>query len=194
MGDFAGNASTRSGGSSKEAEGKEAEGKPAAVRSTNSDCVLQLRNSIGVVIDSKPLPFVPKYMYMSDSAIVLANDRTVMTYIYTSSYSGAAVEEEEELEPNDRMPGETSSSAGGASNQRTNAFVNKSKIFDITTIHTVMRAISSLFPGPHCFARYRPNPPRHSPSAMTAFRTQSARSIFARSSCWWRNATAAFID
>jgi WD repeat-containing protein 35 len=45
---------------------------------------LQLRNSIGAVVDTKVLPFVPKYLSMSATHVVAANDRTVYAWQFQS--------------------------------------------------------------------------------------------------------------
>lgn len=49
-------------------------------------CVVQLRNSIGIVVDAKPLPagFVPKVVCMGAQNFVAANDRTVYSWQLTT--------------------------------------------------------------------------------------------------------------
>lgn len=41
---------------------------------------IQLRNAIGAVINTKQVPFAPKYVSMSSSYVLCANDRTVFTW------------------------------------------------------------------------------------------------------------------
>lgn len=45
---------------------------------------IQLRNSIGAVIDTKTLPFAPKYVAMSAYHVVATNDRTVYSWQFQS--------------------------------------------------------------------------------------------------------------
>jgi WD repeat-containing protein 35 len=45
---------------------------------------IQLRNSIGAVVDTKILPFVPKYLSMSATHVIVANDRTVYAWQFQS--------------------------------------------------------------------------------------------------------------
>lgn len=53
--------------------------------STNMDVyTIQLRNAIGAVVDTKVLPFVPKYVSMSPYHVVYANDRTVYAWHFQS--------------------------------------------------------------------------------------------------------------
>lgn len=47
--------------------------------------VIQLRNSIGAVVDAKVLPFCPKHISMSPFHVTLTNDRTVYTWQFQSS-------------------------------------------------------------------------------------------------------------
>ena len=59
---------------------------PAAPSPTvNTDVyTIQLRNAIGAVVDTKVLPFVPKYVSMSAYHVVCANDRTVYAWHFQS--------------------------------------------------------------------------------------------------------------
>ena len=51
--------------------------------------VLQLRNSIGAIVHSKTLPFLPKHVSMSANHVVLANERTVFTWHFQTASSGS---------------------------------------------------------------------------------------------------------
>lgn len=99
--------------------------------------ILQLRNAIGVITDTKQLPFAPKYISMCEQYLVLANDRTVFTwqYNYSDSYAGSSSVDDED-EPNDRFPDRNAPSGGSGSNKKSN-FINKCKIFDIMSINNV---------------------------------------------------------
>ncbi len=58
---------------------------PTAAPATNTDVyTIQLRNAIGAVVDTKVLPFVPKYVSMSAYHVVCANDRTVYAWHFQS--------------------------------------------------------------------------------------------------------------
>jgi len=59
--------------------------KSVTTPTTNTDVyTIQLRNAIGAVVDTKTLPFVPKYVSMSNFHIVAANDRTVYSWHFQS--------------------------------------------------------------------------------------------------------------
>lgn len=66
--------------------------------------VIQLRNSIGAVVDAKVLPFCPKHISMSPYHVALTNDRTVYTWQFQSSglraASGLAGGADDALSPN----------------------------------------------------------------------------------------------
>eukprot|EP01039_Chlorochromonas_danica_P006054 gene6054-6668_t len=102
---------------------------------------VQLRNSIGVVLQTRDLPFAPKYLSMADSYLALANDRTVFIWQYgygqvSSSSAGGQEEEEEEDqdEANDRMPGAAPSKE---SKSKRSTFINRCKIFDLSTVSSI---------------------------------------------------------
>ena len=48
---------------------------------------IQLRNAIGAVVDTKVLPFAPKYVSMSPYHVIAANDRTVYAWQFQSQAS-----------------------------------------------------------------------------------------------------------
>ena len=52
---------------------------------------IQLRNAIGAVVDTKTLPFVPKYISMSAYHVVVANDRTVYAWQFQSQVARTGV-------------------------------------------------------------------------------------------------------
>eukprot|EP01034_Spumella_vulgaris_P033480 gene33480-41320_t len=51
----------------------------------NEVYTIQLRNSIGAVVDAKVLPFCPKHISMSPFHVTLTNDRTVYTWQFQSA-------------------------------------------------------------------------------------------------------------
>ncbi len=52
---------------------------------------IQLRNSIGAIVDCKTVPFAPKYVSMGSYHIVCANDRTVYTWQFQSLVSKSSL-------------------------------------------------------------------------------------------------------
>jgi len=58
-------------------------------QATIETCTVQLRNAIGAVVDTKVLPFVPKYVSMSAYHVVATNDRTVYAWQFQSQVSRA---------------------------------------------------------------------------------------------------------
>ncbi len=93
--------------------------------------VVQLRNSIGAVLDIKTLTFVPKYVAMSSTTFVAANDRTVYTWQFQTAGATAASglnrsgddDEDEDNDGRGRRGGGGGSVNGG-----------KQRIFDIANI------------------------------------------------------------
>jgi WD repeat-containing protein 35 len=51
---------------------------------------VQLRNAIGAVVDTKVVPFAPKYIAMSAFHVALANDRTVFTWQFQAASSAVS--------------------------------------------------------------------------------------------------------
>lgn len=99
---------------------------------------VQLRNSIGALVDVKPLTFIPKYIAMNAGNILIANDRVVYTWQYlVSSSSGGSkspTDEADDLPANDMMP--TSSDANAFDLQQKSKRLGKGKqrIFDICNV------------------------------------------------------------
>jgi WD repeat-containing protein 35 len=87
-------AAKKDGKSTKDRKGgDDEEDEPAAAKKGGADkpatatadvYSLQLRNSIGAVVDTKVLPFVPKYLSMSATHVVAANDRTLYAWQFQS--------------------------------------------------------------------------------------------------------------
>lgn len=86
-----GKASATSGKGSK--GGDDEDDEPAAAKKGGADkpanatadvYSLQLRNSIGAVVDTKTLPFTPKHLSMSATHVVASNDRTVYAWQFQS--------------------------------------------------------------------------------------------------------------
>lgn len=65
-------------------------GAPAIATKKPEIFSIQLRNSIGAVVDSKILPFNPKYVSMSPYHVTAANDRTVFTWQFQSQAARVA--------------------------------------------------------------------------------------------------------
>jgi WD repeat-containing protein 35 len=70
----------------KESEPSDAPSSSSSSSGTPERHVVQLRNSIGVIVDSKPLPvgFVPKAVCMGPSNFIACNDRTVYSWQYST--------------------------------------------------------------------------------------------------------------
>jgi WD repeat-containing protein 35 len=107
-----------------------------------NDCyVVQIRNSIGAVLDIKQLTFIPKYVTMSSTTFVAVNDRTVYTWQFNSSLSSRTIAanalEDEATDSNTDRGGNdngggrrrSSVSTGG-----TGGGMGKQRIFDLSTI------------------------------------------------------------
>jgi WD repeat-containing protein 35 len=94
---------------------------------------IQLRNSIGAVLDTKAIPFAPKYIAMSAYTIVIANDRTVYTWQYQSMSSrfGGSNTEDDDTNNNNNNAG----SGRNKSSSINSGNVNKQRIFDIQNIN-----------------------------------------------------------
>jgi hypothetical protein len=81
----------------KSGEGKAIDGDGAGSRGAGSKAPVtltysvQLRNSIGCVVDSRTLPFEPLFVSMSDKYFVASNDRTVYVWHFRGG-SGSASE------------------------------------------------------------------------------------------------------
>lgn len=80
---------------------------------------VQLRNSIGAIVHSKTLPFMPKFVSMSSNHVVVANDRTVYTWQFQSSGNGNI----------DNGQGSSSLPSGSSRDSK-----SRDRIFDIETI------------------------------------------------------------
>jgi hypothetical protein len=81
----------------KSGEGKAVDGDGAGPRGAGSKSPVtltysvQLRNSIGCVVDSRTLPFEPLYVSMSDKHFVASNDRTVYVWHFRGGSGSAGV-------------------------------------------------------------------------------------------------------
>lgn len=103
---------------------------------------VQLRNAIGAVVDTKTVPFAPKYIAMSPFHVALANDRTVFTWQFQASSgairSGGVRNSSSALldDPNDDDTGgidePSGRRGGGVGSKRGGA--DKCRIFDIENV------------------------------------------------------------
>lgn len=88
---------------------------------------IQLRNAIGAVVDSKVLPFVPKYISMSPFHVVAANHRTVYAWQFQSQMnkSGLATATSAALTA-------AGSKEDGTSSSSARSHQSKLRIFDVS--------------------------------------------------------------
>lgn len=105
---------------------------------------VQLRNAIGAVVDTKTVPFVPKYVAMSPFHVAIANERTVFTWQFQQA-SGAAggrgrggsisIMEDDEDDNNAALNSAAGSKSGNAGNTgKRRGGAGKCRIFDIANI------------------------------------------------------------
>jgi WD repeat-containing protein 35 len=113
-------------------------GKEVAVKETVETYVVQLRNSIGAVLDIKNLTFVPKFIAMSPTTFIAANDRTVYSWQFSNSLSAraTALNERDGMDDDDSnvADGKGSSSSNRRGSVSTGGGMGKQRMFDIQNV------------------------------------------------------------
>jgi WD repeat-containing protein 35 len=130
--------SSSSGKSQSKDEGKEdnANEKSCAQKELYTDIyTIQLRNAIGAVVDTKQIPFAPKYVAMSPYHVVCCNDRTVFVWQFqqqnvSSRGNGMGGSANSLLDDNDDIR-ENDDTGKASSNSRKGG---KARIFDVANI------------------------------------------------------------
>ena len=107
----------------------------AGASGRSSTFKIQLRNTIGAVLDSKTLSFIPKCVFMGPYHIVAANDRTVYTWQFQSASSRSDAESS--------SSSSSAADANSSSSRTRQATKSRERIFDVQNTELLMTG--SLF-------------------------------------------------